>query len=423
VKLTDQQAAYAADITSVLECRGAAVLAGYAGTGKTVTAAAVVSTLRARGLEVAALAPTHRAAAVLGSRIGADAATVHSALGLRPVRQQDGSTALQGGGREVEADVLVVDEASMIGPSLWRYIQRAAEAKGLLLIGDPAQLSPVEDDGAPSPVWADVQRQFRLTKILRQDDGSQILPLSLRIREALESGGDVTLADLARYQSRDVVVVGGSVDDVGSWAADDALAGRDSLALGYTNAAVDRVNQCAHWRLGRSEIGEGDVVIVGRPYCPPQRMPDGRVERRPVLLNSARVLVEHDTGETGEAHTVPCRWLRVSGHDDLCPVPLDPERHRRRTKALRDKVRVLWAARDPEHASALALLGAWEDEILDLRLGYASTVHKAQGSTVDTAYLLWDDVCRQRVRSERLRLLYVAATRPSTRLAIVSAGA
>jgi len=410
--LTDEQSRYAVEIMEVLRARGACVLAGYAGTGKTTTTAHVVSTLRAEGLSVVVAAPTHRAAAVLGARLdGVDVWTIHAALGLYMRRGPDGEMVAHrsavGGPATAGADVLVVDEVSMLGREMWWLVRAAAEGLGLLLVGDPAQLPPVGEDS--SPVWTEVQSQYRLTRILRQSDESRILPLTALIRDRLEAGVAVRLGDLEALQGPDVRVMAASVDDVGQWV--QRSQGRARM-LSHTNARVDRGNAAAHYAAGRSRIGVGDAVFFGSPVV--ARDADG--DTHVVISNGAESVV---TDEGGEDHIagVDVRWIRVGCYGSPIAVSLDPEGHRWRLAILADRVRRAWRAKDPEHGEMLRTLSAWQDMIADVRLGYALTIHRSQGSTYDTVYLDWRSI-RWSDPAYACRLLYVAATRPSRRLCV-----
>lgn len=141
------------------------LLCGGPGTGKTTTVAAVIALLVeeavARGEpppKTRLLAPTGKAAARLGeavrgakARINAsdpvlaaiptDASTVQRALGMRP----NGLRFSRNRDRPLEADVIVVDEASMLDLGLMRQLLDAAPPDArLIIVGDPDQLTSVE---------------------------------------------------------------------------------------------------------------------------------------------------------------------------------------------------------------------------------------------------------------------------------------
>lgn len=121
------EAARQNEYLSNLLCRRYSILAGGAGTGKTT----LLKTLRHCGLKVFYAALTGKAATVLS----ADARTVHSMLGYR-----GGKFTVE----NLECDLVVVDESSMIG---WHELHALLKASPRIVFsGDPAQLPPVQGD-------------------------------------------------------------------------------------------------------------------------------------------------------------------------------------------------------------------------------------------------------------------------------------
>ena len=156
------------------------ILTGGPGTGKTHTLTAVLLLARATSLGCALAAPTGRAAKRMSEATGRPAGTLHRVLGLRP-----GGLAAHGPDAPLEADLVVVDEVSMLDVVLANQLVKAvAPGTHLLLVGDPDQLPSV---GA-GDVLADLLRsaQFpatRLTRIFRQGAGSGIALTAQRINE------------------------------------------------------------------------------------------------------------------------------------------------------------------------------------------------------------------------------------------------
>ncbi|HEX2184174.1 MAG TPA: AAA family ATPase, partial [Chloroflexota bacterium] len=147
------------------------LLTGGPGTGKTHTLKAVLSLARAKGLRCLLAAPTGRAAKRMSEATGLPAATLHRLLELRP-----GGRAGRNAGNPLPAELVVVDETSMLDALLANQLLKAiAPGCHLLLVGDPDQLPSV---GA-GDVLADLLRagQFpvtRLSHIFRQGAGSGI---------------------------------------------------------------------------------------------------------------------------------------------------------------------------------------------------------------------------------------------------------
>lgn len=157
------------------------LLTGGPGVGKTTVMRWVVELARRRGARVALASPTGRAAKRLAEATGYEASTLHRLLGYDPKARGFG----HGPERPLEADLVVVDEVSMLDVSLAYHLLGAVRAPTrLLLIGDPNQLPSV----APGNVLSDLlssQRLpvWRLTHIFRQSEHSRIVSNSHRILE------------------------------------------------------------------------------------------------------------------------------------------------------------------------------------------------------------------------------------------------
>jgi exodeoxyribonuclease V alpha subunit len=165
------------------------ILTGGPGTGKTHTLRALLTLARAKGLRCTLAAPTGRAAKRMADATGTPAATLHRVLELRP-----GGQAGRGPDHPLPADLVVVDEASMLDVLLANQLVKAlAPGTHLLLVGDPDQLPSV---GA-GEVLADLLRAgrfpvTRLTRLFRQGAGSGIARNARRILagEVPRFGGD-----------------------------------------------------------------------------------------------------------------------------------------------------------------------------------------------------------------------------------------
>ncbi|MBB6437064.1 SF1B family DNA helicase RecD2 [Streptomyces candidus] len=156
-----------------------AVLTGGPGCGKSFTVRSVVELARAKKAKVVLAAPTGRAAKRLSELTGAEASTVHRLLELKP-----GGDAAYDRDRPLDADLVVVDEASMLDLLLANKLVKAvAPGAHLLLVGDVDQLPSVGAgevlrdllaDGGPVP-------HVRLTQIFRQAQKSGVVTNAHRI--------------------------------------------------------------------------------------------------------------------------------------------------------------------------------------------------------------------------------------------------
>ncbi|TDU78102.1 ATP-dependent RecD-like DNA helicase [Streptomyces sp. KS 21] len=163
--------------------RRVAVLTGGPGCGKSFTVRSIVELARAKKAKVVLAAPTGRAAKRLAELTGAEASTVHRLLELKP-----GGDAAYDRERPLDADLVVVDEASMLDLLLANKLVKAvAPGAHLLLVGDVDQLPSVGAgevlrdllaEGGPVPA-------VRLTRIFRQAQESGVVTNAHRINTGL----------------------------------------------------------------------------------------------------------------------------------------------------------------------------------------------------------------------------------------------
>lgn len=161
------------------------VLTGYAGTGKTTVLAKVVDLLTKANRNVYLCAPTGKAASVLASKVRKSmflsVGTLHSLLYNPPKEKEDHDVAA---GRElvftrrhsVPADIIIVDEASMLQQKVYRDV--LAFGKPVLLVGDSFQLPPVKSDMLPLLKKPD----YTLEEVFRQAYDNPIIRLATDIR-------------------------------------------------------------------------------------------------------------------------------------------------------------------------------------------------------------------------------------------------
>ncbi|MFF3493454.1 ATP-dependent RecD-like DNA helicase [Streptomyces sp. NPDC002795] len=161
-----------------------AVLTGGPGCGKSFTVRSVVELARAKRAKVVLAAPTGRAAKRLAELTGAEASTVHRLLELKP-----GGDAAYDKERPLDADLVVVDEASMLDLLLANKLAKAvAPGAHLLFVGDVDQLPSVGAGevlrdmlAEESPVPA-----VRLTRIFRQAQESGVVTNAHRINSGTQ---------------------------------------------------------------------------------------------------------------------------------------------------------------------------------------------------------------------------------------------
>ncbi|WP_439674467.1 SF1B family DNA helicase RecD2 [Embleya sp. MST-111070] len=155
-----------------------AVLTGGPGCGKSFTVRSVVELARARDAKVILAAPTGRAAKRLAELTGCEAATVHRLLQLQP-----GGNAAYDQDKPLDADLVVVDEASMLDLLLANKLIKAIPAGAhVLFVGDVDQLPSVgAGEVLRDLLAAERVPRVRLTQIFRQAQQSGVVTNAHRI--------------------------------------------------------------------------------------------------------------------------------------------------------------------------------------------------------------------------------------------------
>jgi exodeoxyribonuclease V alpha subunit len=155
-----------------------AVLTGGPGCGKSYTVRAIVTLARAKGAKVVLAAPTGRAAKRLAELARLEAATLHRLLQLRP-----GGDPAFDHDHPLDADLVVVDEASMLDVLLANKLVKAIPPGAhLLLVGDVDQLPSVgAGEVLRDLLEADTLPRVRLTHVFRQAQHSGVVTNAHRI--------------------------------------------------------------------------------------------------------------------------------------------------------------------------------------------------------------------------------------------------
>ncbi|HEY8404291.1 MAG TPA: AAA family ATPase [Flavobacteriales bacterium] len=257
---------------------------GYAGTGKTTCVSAMVRTLMESGINVVLLAPTGRAAKVLGNYSGQKSWTIHKQIYIRK-SDRAGNSWFELKENELTNTVFFVDEASMIGlesmanamgdfssgsllDDLIRHVY-SGEGCRLVLIGDGAQLPPVGSAKSPALELDFLRSEYdlniaevELTEVIRQKEGSGILENATRLRNSITTGKS-ELPSFTVVPFKDVVRVNSDLQQY----MEDALAEfgkEDTIIITRSNKRANLFNQQMRARIldYEEEINSGDRMIV-----------------------------------------------------------------------------------------------------------------------------------------------------------------
>lgn len=262
------------------------LLKGYAGTGKTTIIATLVKNLWKIKKSAVLLAPTGRAAKVIGNYANQEAFTIHKKIYF-PKKQKNGGVSFVMQPNKHKNTLFIVDEASMIpdAPSdsklfengsllddLMMYVYSGFKCK-LLLIGDTAQLPPVKLDISPA---LDADRlslnynkevlKMELDQVVRQEESSGILDNATALREQLSRdyfGEGSFQFNLKGFKDIVRLVDGYEIQE----AIDEAYSnqGKEETAIIVrSNKRANQYNQQIRNKIlfNESELSAGDYLMV-----------------------------------------------------------------------------------------------------------------------------------------------------------------
>lgn len=167
---------------------GLFILSGGPGTGKTTTINMIIRYFESEGLDIFLAAPTGRAAKRMTEATGYEARTIHRMLELNSALSDEDSRKVsfeRNQDNPLEADVVIIDEMSMVDISLFQSLLKAiVPGTRLILVGDVDQLPSV----GPGQVLRDIMNSKKfpmvvLQKIFRQAEESDIVVNAHRINK------------------------------------------------------------------------------------------------------------------------------------------------------------------------------------------------------------------------------------------------
>jgi exodeoxyribonuclease V len=342
-------------------------LFGYAGTGKTTLARHIAHGIDGKILYAAF---TGKAACVMRSKGCRGATTIHRLIYKPPeTREEMPSFELWDDAPASKAKLIIIDECSMVDAELARDL--LSFRVPLLVLGDPAQLPPIQGGG----FFTEAKPDSMLTEVHRQARDNPIVRLSMDIRAG---------RPLAEGQYGETVVVRrAQLDPKRVIDADQILVGRNATRRAY-NA-----------RLRERRGFAGPLPVVG------DKLVCLRNNRKNGLFNGGLWIVREKPKKRRKILR-----LRIAPDEDLGDRPA----HLRETHM---KVSVRQECFD---GNIDAFEWTERKAFDEFDYGYVLTVHKSQGSQ-------WDDVVlfdESAVFSEhRARWLYTGVTRAAKRLCVV----
>lgn len=375
----DQQEALNTCISS-LEQGHLTILTGPAGCGKSTLVSHII---RRSGRHAVLVCPTGKAAQRLSQVTGLLATTIHRRL-YSHVEEDEATKNLSFGKPRppcLASDLLVVDEASMVGKNLYDELMAWVPAGArVLFVGDSAQLEPIKDTWGPDlkhPTAA-------LTKVHRQAAGKPLIQLATAARQGLEADWLNTCLD----ESDKTVQFFSDWKKLLGWYLDRRLQGVDNVLITYTHAVRQSANQAVR-----------QALKLEGPLCPGDRIMVRSNNYRWGLMNGEILTV------TKVAPYYKNRFqVFVQGREEPILVNAD---------LIEKEPNEFWSWWKALEKKDARYVHIWH--------GNCITVHSAQGSAWDEVGFIWCDTFK-RLRKQRdveaRRFLYTAITRAAEAIGI-----
>ena len=408
------------------------VLKGYAGTGKTTVITRWVELMRKRpddleeheffsAPKIVLTAPTNKAAGVLRKmandiRLPVDVSTIHSLLSLKMVWRKDLQVLEQdryGDDTFGDYDYVVIDECSMLDKNLMNYIRDAQESHGnkLVFMGDPCQLPPIGEPGSES--FDESEERMELVQVMRQAKDNPIQDLTLYLRTLILETPRQYPAKLLDFVDNKnilhlpVAAQEHNILDAFARAEEEEM---DIRHVAWTNKVVDAWNDRIRDRIygfDREEWTKGEMIVTTSPVIKGKG-----IEKSVVFTTDTLLTIDSDPVRTIHKN-IPCWRFMCKGHWLYVP-----ERTDEANKAFETEKRTLLA-------DAKANRKVWFkfydfiEAFAQVKPAHSLTVHRSQGSTFDDVYVSYQNILANPNRRESLQCLYVAVTRPRSRLILV----
>lgn len=290
-----------------------------------------------------------------------------------------------------KGSLIIIDEASYTDFTLWRYIEERLLGLSLnvILIADYYQSSPVNCN--LSPIFNPNIPVYTLTERFRYPVGSAIHQNSLLCEKAIDTG----VVDRLTFDETCERITSQQLPAL----LKEHMIDNDynTKLLAYRNdTVVDYNNQICRKKYGGIGFHVGQEVVFNKFY----KFGDY------VFFNEQKAVITEIGAERDGIHGVRVNDMKLKGFGDT-RVPVAAN-HKQFNAALRK------AKSEADWPTFYQL----QEQIVDLRHAWASTVHKSQGSTYDYVILDFNDLLGVTNMALFYRLLNVALTRPRKKVFI-----
>ncbi len=422
------------------------LLTGYAGTGKTSVISAVVRTLEALRMKSVLLAPTGRAAKVLGSYSGKQAFTIHKKI-YRQKSSKDGVGSFSLDRNLHRNTFFIVDEASMISNNssdisifgsgkllddLIEYVYSGIDCK-LVLVGDTAQLPPVGSVLSPA-LEEKALKDFgfgivfsELKQVVRQSETSGVLMNATRVRMQIAEN-NLTHPSIDCINFRDVIRLGGQdlIEEISNSYASCGLNG--TIIVVNSNKQANKYNLGIRNRIffREEEISAGDMIMVVKNNY----FLIDEEESGPGFIANGDIAEIRKIWKDEERYGF--RFAQMTLYFPDYDLELD-------SKVMLDVLHLDTPALPPDKSKEL-FQGVLADYLhikirrkqieavkndpyfnaLQIKFSYAVTCHKAQGGQWERVFIDQGMFNRNEITIDYLRWFYTALTRSTDRVYLVN---
>lgn len=421
--LNDQQKAAVDAVFDAIQKKKHLTIQGFAGSGKSFTTRFIIEALIKKGTRgIILAAPTHQAKKVLSKMAGMEASTIHAVLKINPNNYEDTQVFEQKDTPDLaECDVLICDEASMYDEKLFNIlIQSVPRNCTVIAIGDPAQIRPVDNGNNgkislffESPLFEQVQ----LTKVVRSN--GPIIQVSTDIRNGawiynhVQDGAGVhdltgTKESLKTFFQKYFSIVKTPEDLF------------ETRMLAYTNKSVDNLNKIIRKKIYETtdDFINNEVVVMQEPLIKSVQY-EGKTFSEVIFNNGeyVKVIDCRSTADMVGLKNIPASYMVQyweldlvsldSGEKGSIKVITDEKEYNKLALVLGTAAEAYKSGKVPANWKSFWRLKNSFHKVKPLPV---STIHKSQGTTVDTTFLYTP--CLHKADGQLAKqLLYVGATR------------
>ncbi|WP_370480168.1 ATP-dependent DNA helicase [Tamlana flava] len=423
------------------------VLKGYAGTGKTTIVGSIVTNLWKAKKSSVLMAPTGRAAKVISNYSGKEAFTIHKKIYF-PKKEKGGGVKFVLQPNKHRNTIFIVDEASMIpdttGESklfengsllddLMQYVYSGHQCK-LLLIGDTAQLPPVQLDLSPALNEDNLSLNYNkevtkmeLDEVVRQEQDSGILANATVLREALsENVFDHFKFNLANYADIVRLVDGHEIMDAINEAYSE-LGKEETAIIVRSNKRANLYNQQIRSRIlfNENELTPGDylMVVKNNYFWIKPTTEAGFIANGDIIEVLEIFKIEELYGfRFAEVKIRMVDYPRMRPFETV--LLLDTIEAKTPSLSYEDSNRLYQEVmKDFENETSnyrkfLKVKGSKHFNALQVKFSYAITCHKSQGGQWQTVFVE-QPYLPNGIDKEYLRWLYTAVTRAKGKLYLI----